>query len=353
MYNLSLHIEYLLLHHDCVVLPGVGAFINVRHAARFDEGAGTWLPMAREVRFNSVLTHDDGLLATSYARKNRLDFQDGRELLRQDLERLRESLKSDGEVTIGNLGILCQAEETLVYKPLYPAQKWASLLGRQAAPSGILSKSKKPEILNIEVQPAKIKPDEEISDESKREEAVLSAEALHKSSVTKTDRLNFKRNYYVPVNKMFARSVACLCLVIAVFVSFYIPTSERHRIDQASVIPVDEMIRESVENRKQIFMNPVEESADLTESNDTDSQNVVKGKTYYAIVGTFMTRREAEQYVNSIGSTPYSLSLVETPTRVRVAAIGSDDRDSLLEQMRTPKFRSAFPQAWIWNREEQ
>ena len=69
MYNLSLHIEYLLLHHDCVVVPGLGAFINVRHAAYFDAVTRVWHPMTREVRFNGALTHDDGLLSSSYARK--------------------------------------------------------------------------------------------------------------------------------------------------------------------------------------------------------------------------------------------------------------------------------------------
>ncbi len=134
MYNLSLHIEYLLLHHDCVVVPGLGAFINVRHAARFDSVRRVWLPMTREVRFNGALSHDDGLLANSYARKNSVSFAEGRELLRRDTMQLREALESDGEITLGHLGILRLEEETVSFQPQQSAAQTARFMGYTAAP---------------------------------------------------------------------------------------------------------------------------------------------------------------------------------------------------------------------------
>lgn len=78
MERLSIHIEYLLLRHDCVVVPGFGAFINARSEARVDSESGQVYPMMREVRFNSALVHDDGLLAGSFARKYRVPFAEGR-----------------------------------------------------------------------------------------------------------------------------------------------------------------------------------------------------------------------------------------------------------------------------------
>ena len=105
MERLSIHIEYLLLRHDCVVVPGFGAFINARSEARVDSESGQVYPMMREVRFNSALVHDDGLLAGSFARKYRVPFAEGREMLRKSIESLRRTMASDGEVTIGRLGI--------------------------------------------------------------------------------------------------------------------------------------------------------------------------------------------------------------------------------------------------------
>ena len=45
MERLSIHIEYLLLRHDCVVVPGFGAFINARSEARVDSESGQVYPM--------------------------------------------------------------------------------------------------------------------------------------------------------------------------------------------------------------------------------------------------------------------------------------------------------------------
>ena len=87
MENLSLHIEYLLLRHDCVVVPGIGAFINIYQTPEFDTATGKITPMMREVRFNGAVRSDDGLLANSYARKYQISYREGAELLRQDIEK--------------------------------------------------------------------------------------------------------------------------------------------------------------------------------------------------------------------------------------------------------------------------
>ena len=92
MDNLSLHIEYLLLRNEYVVIPGFGSFLNVWHPARYDEATGLYHPIEREVRFNSALTHDDGLLASSFSRKYQVNFQEGRELLRHEISSLRDAL---------------------------------------------------------------------------------------------------------------------------------------------------------------------------------------------------------------------------------------------------------------------
>ena len=59
--------------------------------------------MMREVRFNSALVHDDGLLAGSFARKYRVPFAEGREIAPQEHRILRRTMASDGEVTIGRI----------------------------------------------------------------------------------------------------------------------------------------------------------------------------------------------------------------------------------------------------------
>lgn len=194
MYNLSLHIEFLLLRHDCVVVPGVGAFINVRHSARRDDATGAWLPMTREVRFNSALNHDDGLLANSFARKNEVSFEEGRELLRRETHQLLSTLREEGEVTLGQLGILRQEEGTIIFAPLRDASKLAAMLGFSEAPIHRTAPASFNNGTEDSMQDAPA-----TTSDSQDDEALI-YEYKEPGRVFDT-----KRNYYIGINKIFAR----------------------------------------------------------------------------------------------------------------------------------------------------
>ncbi len=106
MLDITEHIEYLLLHHDCVVVPGLGAFLmNVTHAF-YDSKAGQFYPPHRSLGFNPEVRHNDGLLAASISRKECLGIENARMLLDAEVAAMRHQLEFTGEVSMGNLGIL-------------------------------------------------------------------------------------------------------------------------------------------------------------------------------------------------------------------------------------------------------
>ncbi len=100
------HIEYLTAHHDCVVVPGLGAFIASYRAARISEDGFSILPPARELTFNGALVHNDGLLASSIARKESIHYDEALTLMNQSIACLRSCLDLDGEVALGRVGRL-------------------------------------------------------------------------------------------------------------------------------------------------------------------------------------------------------------------------------------------------------
>ena len=61
------HIEYLLTRHDCVVVPGWGAWI-VQSVSAVVAGNAAPLPPRRWLSFNASLSHNDGMLAHSLMR---------------------------------------------------------------------------------------------------------------------------------------------------------------------------------------------------------------------------------------------------------------------------------------------
>ncbi|MDE7180292.1 MAG: hypothetical protein K2N88_03745 [Muribaculaceae bacterium] len=349
MYNLSLHIEYLLLRQDCVVVPGVGAFINSRHSARYDRDRGEWLPMSREVCFNPALTHDDGSLATSYARKNQMDFQEGRELMRKDASRLSQLLASEGEVTIGSLGILRNESGALSFTPLYTTHQWSRILGyypAECAPSRRSSAESKTE--SSTPTPTAASTGEPVSETT----VAIPAEEPQSMPSRKFDT---DRNYYIAVNKIFARTAACFAIVMAVVISLFIPRQRTMDMNQASVLPVEHLITDPREQKPAEHVIKADIAFEDVESSAVSVDPVEAGESeasYYVIVGTFMSQGEAEKYMTSHNNTSYPLTLVASATRVRVAAYSSDNRQELLSLMNADDFRKSYPESWIWSREK-
>ncbi len=73
MDEIALHIDFLLHTHDCIIVPGLGGFVvNVTDIER----NGLWgidSPSC-ELIFNNKLTYNDGLLAESLMKTNKISF---------------------------------------------------------------------------------------------------------------------------------------------------------------------------------------------------------------------------------------------------------------------------------------
>ena len=75
MIGIARHIEYLLLHHGRVTLPGIGTFaVNYREARLLPDGS-SFLPPVRSVEFHPDECGDDERLLRSVMR-SRFIFRD-------------------------------------------------------------------------------------------------------------------------------------------------------------------------------------------------------------------------------------------------------------------------------------
>ena len=116
MQRIVSHIEYLLDRHECVIIPGLGAFINRYQPAVIDAVNHTIKAPCQVVSFNAELTHDDGLLASSYARALTIPYTTASSLMNDDIELLKSNLNNAGELQIGSIGrIRVGEDETLVF----------------------------------------------------------------------------------------------------------------------------------------------------------------------------------------------------------------------------------------------
>lgn len=112
MNSIATHVEYLLRKHDCVVLPGMGAFICNYVPAHFDVSDSQMLnPPGRALVFNCDLRESDGLLISSMARKERIAYDAAARMVADEVEQIQRQIAASGEFAFGRLGIFTRGDE--------------------------------------------------------------------------------------------------------------------------------------------------------------------------------------------------------------------------------------------------
>lgn len=130
MNSITRHIEYLILRHDCVIVPDLGAFIAQYIPARIDEESGFIIPPARELSFNSQVAHNDGLLAASIARSTGTTFDIALSSIENQVASLKSQIENCGEFAVGRLGVLRQnTEGNLAFEPFKSTALSPRLIG--------------------------------------------------------------------------------------------------------------------------------------------------------------------------------------------------------------------------------
>lgn len=323
MNKIILHIEYLLLRHDCVVVPGLGAFLNVRKNSYYDKENGLWMPPTEEIRFNRAVSHDDALLASSYARREKIDYATASGILRHHVKEIHDILQSEGEFMIGRIGMLVQDQDSISFSP-------SSSPASGAADEGLFPVRYEERTLSETIQPD--------SDE--------------KGALRVFDT---RKNYYLAINKRFARSVASVVLVLIVAMAAIIPFGKNFNEDQASIIPVkviSEAIETTYDKPSHKALHNVTDSIVATEDSGHNYKSD-KSAEWQIIVGTFRTQQEAERYIAANGGKGYDLTVLPSSRLKRISAIGAEKKETLIEIMNSAEFQNKYPQAWIYRSEKK
>ena len=98
------HISYLVARHNCVIIPGLGAFLAEEVPARYNTEEQIFMPPYRTMRFNPKVTVDDALLLSEYMDREQLPYEDAAKLMNNDVNKLRSTLEQSSVVRFGELG---------------------------------------------------------------------------------------------------------------------------------------------------------------------------------------------------------------------------------------------------------
>ncbi|MDR1743405.1 MAG: SPOR domain-containing protein [Dysgonamonadaceae bacterium] len=117
MNELISHIEFLLHSHNCVIVPGFGGFVVNYTPARYDGLSVVETPKS-ELVFNRELTHNDGLLAESYMKTDKVSFDAATLKIKQAVNELHQQLDERKSISAGDLGSFSiDSALRLVYTP--------------------------------------------------------------------------------------------------------------------------------------------------------------------------------------------------------------------------------------------
>lgn len=352
MESLSLHIEYLLLRHDCVILPGIGAFINIYKAPYFDTETGKIIPPSREIRFNPALRSDDGMLANSIARKLAVPYREGSDILARKIATLGQTLLIEKEVTVGRLGIIRREQEgNIIFYPFKSEEKRCNELGLVSAPFVKNSPQDVEGLASVDLSK-----DSSVEDSSSAKTIDLNKISEDDKAIERIGKMNFKRNYYIPINKVFIKSCACLILVIALAVGWLnYPYASQNGEERASVLPIDKVIDSVVQknhSQNKVANSVISESEPAeTDCNkniaDKDSLADKNAETYNLIVATCSSQEEAMTFIRMASPSGYELKIIPSTKLFRVSAASSSNRQELAVLMKSPEFKQAFKESWI------
>jgi nucleoid DNA-binding protein/cell division septation protein DedD len=119
MQSIESHIKNLLLSHECVMVPGFGAFIVNAKPAHFDGHSSMLYAPGKSLSFNKSIAFNDGLLASAIAKEENVSYAEASAAIAQQADLWQNTLKAEKEISLTGLGKFALAEDSIVhFEPL-------------------------------------------------------------------------------------------------------------------------------------------------------------------------------------------------------------------------------------------
>jgi hypothetical protein len=115
--TLATYINDLLYRYDCVIVPDFGGFVTNRIGAKLNNYTHTFTPPKKQITFNKLLKHNDGLLANYIASAENISFEKASTAISLAVIKWQNELQSKS-VEIDKLGVLSlNKERQIIFEP--------------------------------------------------------------------------------------------------------------------------------------------------------------------------------------------------------------------------------------------
>ena len=325
MNSVNKHIEYLILRHDCVVIPGIGALIACHAPAYIDKELGCIFPPKRNITFNPNINHNDGLLATSMARRGCLTYDNAVTLMNEEIDLMRHQIEAHGEYAVGRLGALHRnTEGTLIFEPFASTLISPRLCGLKP----------------VKATPIAIEKPESLTTEN----VIASAE---------NSRLSFKGVFKI---------AASIILLVGLGITISTPVIE-NAPDFAGIATT-----RTVPKTEPLFVNDINPDIQLTialPDPETASATVEKKEDkpqkeailrrsssdiYFLIIASLPTREKAAEFI-AMNKNGNDMDILESGGRYRIYISSGNTYAEAQAPIAGTEYAATYPDAWVCRRD--
>lgn len=331
MNDLSRHIEYLLLTHNCVIVPQFGAFVaHVNNAHRI-ESEEFFFPPHRVVRFNPDLTEDDGLLVDVVRAVHRCPTPEAKRKIQGMILQLRQQLLAEGQADFGRIGNFTQDED--------------GRLSFSACQAGVAT----PSFYGLDTFPM-----------SKLTSLQRRGKAAESRKLPTDNATNNDKHIVIRISRRTLRYATAAAAVILICVLFTPPLQvQRERLaQQASILSTS---REVNEEKSLLTMTPqaapiaptsvqTKTVAEATDKTAVIEEAATKAKGAYAIVvASNVSQKNAERYVADLQQRGYENATIhDNGKMLRVVLSGyADETEAYNRNAALHREGREFASSWV------
>lgn len=111
------HIQFLLKENDCLIVPGLGAFVVDTKSAHIQ--GNEVFPPQRTIGFNASLSHNDGMLVESVSRREGISYQQAQKAVTDSVDLMMSIYELTGELNIPRIGMFKRGTtgKKMIFKP--------------------------------------------------------------------------------------------------------------------------------------------------------------------------------------------------------------------------------------------
>ncbi|MFK8060643.1 MAG: SPOR domain-containing protein [Polaribacter sp.] len=136
------YINDLLYRYDCVIVPDFGGFVTNRIGSQLDKNTHTFYPPTKQVAFNNLLQHNDGLLANYIASSENISFEKATTAISLSVIKWKNEIQTSS-IKIDNLGFLSlNQEKQIVFEPNTTVNYLTASFGLSSIESSAISRYK-------------------------------------------------------------------------------------------------------------------------------------------------------------------------------------------------------------------